>query len=107
MTPVRIQRQRTPGWRMPRRTRYVGRGTAWGNPYQLDDRIPPGDVRARVLDRVRVLVGYRRWLAEQLARDPAFLEPLRGRDLACWCPLTERCHADILLERLAATEPAT
>jgi hypothetical protein len=25
-----------------------------------------------------------------------FLEPLRGRDLACWCKLDAPCHADIL-----------
>ena len=24
-------------------------------------------------------------------------EHLRGRDLACWCPLDEPCHADVLL----------
>jgi len=23
---------------------------------------------------------------------------LRGKDLACWCPLDQPCHADILLE---------
>jgi hypothetical protein len=23
---------------------------------------------------------------------------LRGRDLACYCPLEEPCHADVLLE---------
>ena len=23
---------------------------------------------------------------------------LRGRDLACYCPLDEPCHADVLLE---------
>lgn len=23
---------------------------------------------------------------------------LRGRDLACWCPLDQPCHADVLLE---------
>jgi hypothetical protein len=23
---------------------------------------------------------------------------LRGRDLACYCPLDETCHADVLLE---------
>ena len=26
------------------------------------------------------------------------LEPLRGRDLVCWCPLDKPCHADVLLE---------
>jgi hypothetical protein len=23
---------------------------------------------------------------------------LRGKDLACWCPLDQPCHADVLLE---------
>ena len=23
---------------------------------------------------------------------------LAGRDLACWCPLDQPCHADVLLE---------
>lgn len=23
---------------------------------------------------------------------------LRGKDLACWCPLDHPCHADVLLE---------
>lgn len=25
-------------------------------------------------------------------------EALAGRDLACWCPLNQPCHADVLLE---------
>jgi hypothetical protein len=29
-----------------------------------------------------------------------YIEPLRGKDLACWCPLNQPCHADVLL-RLA------
>lgn len=27
-----------------------------------------------------------------------WLSPLRGLDLACWCPLDQPCHADVLLE---------
>lgn len=26
------------------------------------------------------------------------LDELRGKDLACWCPLDQPCHADVLLE---------
>lgn len=26
------------------------------------------------------------------------IAPLRGRDLVCWCPLDQPCHADVLLE---------
>ena len=25
-------------------------------------------------------------------------EELRGKNLACWCPLDQPCHADVLLE---------
>jgi hypothetical protein len=38
MNPVRVQRKRTKGWRMPENTVYVGRGTIWGNPFVLNDR---------------------------------------------------------------------
>jgi Domain of unknown function (DUF4326) len=32
------------------------------------------------------------------------LAPLRGRDLACWCPLNQPCHADVLLEIIRERE---
>lgn len=47
------------------------------------------------------------WLGGRLSWDPDFAESvqsLRGRDLACWCPLEDEhgnrfpCHADVLLE---------
>jgi hypothetical protein len=34
----------------------------------------------------------------------ASLPELRGRDLACWCPLDEPCHADVLLEIVNAQQ---
>ncbi len=42
--------------------------------------------------------------------EPAFkwirehLEELRGKDVACWCPLTSPCHGDVLLY-MANMEP--
>ena len=33
--PVRIQRKRTKGWRMPPNTIYVGRPSQYGNPYPV------------------------------------------------------------------------
>ena len=33
MPPIRVQRKRTKGWRMPANTVYVGRKTIWGNRY--------------------------------------------------------------------------
>lgn len=33
--PLRIQRSRAKGWRMPDGAVYVGRGSMWGNPYRV------------------------------------------------------------------------
>jgi hypothetical protein len=31
-------------------------------------------------------------------RFPLPIAELRGKNLACWCPLDQPCHADVLLE---------
>lgn len=94
--PKRIQRKRSRGWRMPAGAVYVGRPTKWGNPFLRVNYFGP-----------HTLVGlYRDYLAGHLATwpeaGPALAElarkELRGKDLACWCPLDQPCHADVLLE---------
>ena len=35
MKPIRIQRKRTRGFRMPPGVIYVGRGSRWGNPFKI------------------------------------------------------------------------
>ena len=86
-TPKRIQRQRTRGWKMPPNTVYVGRPTKWGNPHHVSKY----QTREACIDAYRRLVTsypiFRFWMPE-----------LRGKDLACWCPLDQPCHADVLLE---------
>jgi hypothetical protein len=94
-TPKRIQRKRTKGWRMPAGAIYVGRPTVYGNPY----RVGP---REATEGRHRAIHLYR-WSLEVLRRDAsatyaARMDHLRGHDLACWCPLDQPCHADVLLE---------
>jgi len=101
--PVRIQRKRTKGWRMPAGAVYVGRGTQWGNPFRKIHLggglkgFPLNLTPAQVVEKYRYeivqmnggIVGVNRlWVASQL----------RGKDLACWCPLNQPCHADVLLE---------
>jgi len=96
---TRIQRRRTKGWRMPENAIYVGRPTRWGNYLRADmldlnDR-PLGRALVVELDRLATL----RFVEEADAEEvEAFLAPLRGHDLACWCPLDQPCHADVLLE---------
>lgn len=95
--PVRIQRQRTKGWKMPEGAVYVGRPTRFGNdilPSMLgaDDR-PIGLKRAVLLHRYAM-----ERFADHSPDAPDWFAPLRGHDLACWCPLGQPCHADVLLE---------
>lgn len=96
---ARIQRKRTKGWRMPDGAVYVGRPTRWGNDITPDML----DVAGRPLGRERAIELYRlatlRFLEDGDSRDVyEWVQPLLGRDLACWCPLDQPCHADVLLK---------
>jgi hypothetical protein len=81
--PKRIRLSRKKGWRKPDGAIVVARPTRWGNPFPVVDG-----------DRGAAVEQYRAWLPTS-GPDPA---ELRGRDLACWCPLDGPCHADVLLE---------
>lgn len=98
LKPKRIQRKRTNGFRLPEGCVYVGRGTQWGNPF-LADVTYYGTLEAA---RFCCVALFQRWLqgVYNSTSMPALpdLVPLRGKDLACWCPLDQPCHADVLLE---------
>lgn len=83
--PIRVQRKRTKGWKMPPNTIYVGRPSPWGNPYDWQEY---GRAHAVDLFSYNMDENFKQtvWLA------------LRGKNLACWCPLNQPCHANILLE---------
>lgn len=106
MTPKRIQRKRTKGWKMPENAVYVGRPTIWGNPFTANDKEWDGEV----IDNKTLVLLYEIYLAETFGFKKnhrrtknerklliEFLGPLRGKDLACWCKEGEPCHADVLL----------
>lgn len=100
--PKRIQRKRTKGWRMPKGAIYVGRPTQWGNPFVTTDYFNAGHTGSGRIAQAWIVNQYWRWLrcevhVEGHATRPS-LKVLRGRDLACWCPLDQPCHADVLLE---------
>lgn len=102
----RIQRQRTKGWRMPAGAVYVGRPTRWGNPFTLGEASAQLDVDGWLIkcdgSRADAVSAFNAWLTDRMAVGlivlTEWLAALRGRDLACWCPLDQPCHADVLLE---------
>jgi Domain of unknown function (DUF4326) len=83
----------------------VARRTRWGNPHPVGkhcevcycpthayDPWPAPHDRREAVDR------YRDNLDRDDALQAAAREELAGKDLACWCPLDQPCHADVLLE---------
>lgn len=114
-SPLRIQRQRVKGWRLPVGAKIVDRSSRWGNPFAVRfDKKRAVDFHdahqvyahrtgehlawfERRIDAHRYVVAlYREWLDESPLREQ--LELLRGHDLACPCPPDLPCHADVLLE---------
>lgn len=100
--PSRIQRRRTPGWRIPEGAVNVSRPCDWSNPFRIGDEIGPPNFRddhtpSLVITRVLAIELFRAYVAERGWVDQIRRE-LAGRDLVCWCPLTLPCHADVLLE---------
>lgn len=83
---------------MPPNTIYVGRPTKWGNPYIVGTEMVIGrfgDERRPHLTAAEAVEEYRFHLPHRRHLD---LRELRGKNLACWCPLDQPCHADVLLE---------
>jgi hypothetical protein len=69
---------------MPSNTVYVGRGSPWGNPWRIVDV-----GREEAIRRFRCIATI--WGEDDFRL-------IRGHNLACWCPLDQPCHADVLLE---------
>jgi hypothetical protein len=120
-TPRRIQRRRTKGWRLPDGAVIVSRPSRFGNPFTIAQAVEAemGEPRSACA------ANYAEWLRVGTAggwyeqtyrigkqvfdrrRILAELHLLRGKDLACTCPLPEpgqpdHCHGAVLL--LAAND---
>ena len=74
----------------------VARPSRWGNPFRVGHEADtPCDAVLLFMD----------WLLPDdgapepdAARMMSEIEALRGKNLACWCPLDGCCHADVLLK---------
>ena len=121
--PVRIQRRRTRGWRKPDNAVIVSRPSRYGSPFTIQAAIDAEWSSPRRF----VVVNFAEWLRvgtvggwyeqtyrvgrQTLDRRVILdgLPDLRGRDLACTCPLPEpgqpdHCHGAVLLR--LANDPA-
>src|ERR1700693_3026577 len=113
MTPARIQRKRTPGWKTPPNAKYVGRPTKWGNPFVPGRKALyfPACVVKDHRHAAKLYLGFAHLNSRLVA---AAKSELRGKNLSCWCslcdvhqdgkplgsncPYCDPCHVDTLLE---------
>jgi hypothetical protein len=100
--PSRIQLSRARGWRLPAGAVVVSRPSRWGNPFRIG---APDPETGAPLSRERAVALYREFVRapEQASLREAARRELKGKDLACWCPLDGPCHAD---ELIAIANPA-
>lgn len=118
--PSRIQRKRTKGWRMPEGAVYVGRPSIYGNPFKLGVPFCAPVIRQVNTPREAVDV-FRAWI-DLVTLPPLFYDrdlivahvrlkaalqrgDLVGKDLVCWCPTWQDCHADVLLRIAVGGRP--
>lgn len=101
--PKRVQmHRRKGGWRKDHpEAVIVARPSEWGNPYRISDPDPhqPG---LTLTAETATAYYWERFTPEGVAD---IRNRLRGRDLACWCPLDQPCHADVLLHMANTKEP--
>ena len=124
--PKRVQRSRIAGQKgIPEGAIYVGRPGKWGNPFAAKIG-RGGEAGQATMTREYLVEDFRRWLTDPTEIDPrngrrhfitdtgrlgfqgvaydgrptpdSIRAALAGHDLACWCPLDQPCHADVLLE---------
>lgn len=98
--PVRLQLRRYKGYRLQDHSLAcnglpavnVARPSQWGNPF----KVGRDGTAKECVAKFREFAGE-----EAISR---ISEPLRGKNLACWCSPADPCHADVLLD-LANLEP--
>lgn len=113
--PKRIQRKRTKGWKMPENAVSVTRPGPWGNPFVVHHPNGPETMKKAMTPEMAV-ASFRAMIEKEGGWFPVPLpwpkgkipaqfttvedvkRELQGKDLACFCPLDQPCHADVLLE---------
>jgi hypothetical protein len=110
MTPIRVQRKRTKGYKLPENTVCVNRPSKWSNPFKLTvfSRETSLKMYAECISNPHLVYYYFNPIAAHNAYIhftyiKEHIHELKGKNLACFCPIVNKyneyvqCHADILL----------
>lgn len=108
--PKRIQMTRQKPWRCDNPDAViVARPSKWGNPFKIENAMESGYAQTKEAAAALCVSAFDNWLhgsenhlqgqhALRLKMNNEIVPELRGKDLACWCPLDQPCHADVLLK---------
>lgn len=128
--PIRLQRKRTKGSRLPDGCVVVTRGTKYGNPFRIGGHFKKGgggvprlgltfiyfealegyqDATYATIASAAESVQWYRWYMSQMSPQwhAKMREDLAGKDLACWCRPESPCHADVLLALANSAIPSS
>lgn len=109
--PKRLQLSRRKGSRLPKDAVNVARPSRFGNPFPVGKEGPLGRIAP---DNEGAVGHFKAMLDDPEMReacgypsDDELSQALSGKNLACWCNLTEpHCHADVLIQRVNARAKA-
>jgi hypothetical protein len=104
--PRRIQLRRKKGFRLQEVSRAlnglpavkVARPGKFGNPYKVGVSPSMFAKSCDVPTLVSAVKLFRAYANLKVQHDPTWAEELRGKNLACFCPPDQPCHADVLIE---------
>jgi hypothetical protein len=113
--PIRVQRKQAKGYKMPINTKSVTRPHKFGNPYKIGmnnvwdikDRETGKSLKDILIAKngenkyhtvEDTLLAFCEKIKASAAMQRVIKRELFGKNLACFCPISSPCHADILLE---------
>jgi len=104
--PIRVQRKRTKGWKMPPNTVSVTRPGKWGNPFKVGETFyNPNKGEFGLITPASIeqcLRLYKKYVSNCMNNQDSWMvkdiKELEGKNLVCFCSLDKPCHADILLK---------
>jgi hypothetical protein len=79
---------------------FVGRPSAWGNPFRPGETVSVWGQAVTVTDRVHAQVLFIAFLALRPHLVAEARRELAGKDLACTCSPIEVCHASVWLRKV-------
>lgn len=104
--PQRIRLSRKAGFNLQHESKMLNglsavncaRPSQFGNPYTIGKSASMFAQSVEVPDVATAVRLFEKYAALKIQSNPDWAKELRGKNLACWCPLGQPCHCDILLK---------